>query len=123
MKSGLLALIFLAMLGCARNIQHDQLTTIPLAQKPDVPGTEAACKAADQFWIEQGLPGGDKSCAVKTSDGLKICTDSTQCEGACLVADAVPVGTQAIGSCSIWMATYGCHKYIKDGLVREMCAD
>lgn len=115
--------MLLLSLGCARNLQHRQLTDIPLAEKPAIPSTESACKAAGQFWSEQGLPGSPKSCAVKTTDAFKICTDSLQCQGSCLVAKDLPLGAKAIGSCSEWVANFSCYKYIEDGRVRMICAD
>ena len=119
--SWLLSVILLA--ACATNVQHRQLTDIPVAAKPDIPKTEADCLAAGQFWTAQGLPGGGKSCAVRTNDRHKICTDSSQCQGSCVVADSVPIGAKAIGSCSEWVANFGCFRLIKDGQVSELCAD
>ena len=113
----------LLLVGCASDLRHDQLTNIPLAQKPSIPRTEAECLAARQYWTEQGLPGGSKSCAVRTNDARKICTAQNQCEGECLVADALPIGAKAIGSCSEWVANFGCHKFIEGDRVREICSD
>ena len=113
----------LVLAGCAANLMGAQLMDIPPAEKPTVPTNEQECSAAGAFWIEQGLPGGSKSCAVRTTDSRKICTDGAQCQGACLVSDALPAGSKAIGSCSDWVATFGCHKFIEGGLVREICAD
>ena len=92
--------VLLGLSGCVANVRDAQLINIPLAQKPVIPTTEASCEAAGQFWTTQGLPGGNKTCAVKTTDARKICTDSLQCQGACLVEDSLTVGSNAIGSCS-----------------------
>jgi hypothetical protein len=113
----------LALTGCAANVREAQLINIPLARKPAIPTTESSCKAAGQFWTEQGLPGGSKSCAVKTTDARKICTDSLQCQGTCLVEDSLPDGVKAIGSCSEWVSNFGCYKFIEGGHVRQICAD
>jgi hypothetical protein len=119
-----LLLVMMPLLtGCTENLRQTQLTDIPLAKKPVIPATEQECKAASAFWTEQGLPGGSKSCAVRTADDRKICTDSAQCEGTCLVAESLPVGSRAVGSCSEWAVTFGCHKYIEGGQVREICSD
>ncbi|WP_369934111.1 hypothetical protein [Xanthomonas tesorieronis] len=115
--------VLVLLAGCTRNPQYAQLTHIPLAEKPTIPATQSDCEAAGQFWTQQGLPGGPKSCAVKTTDAFKICTDSRQCQGSCLVANDLPEGAQAIGSCSEWVANFGCHKFIDGGRVRMMCAD
>ena len=119
----LLIAVLLGVPSCVANVREAQLINIPLAQKPVVPATESACRAAGQFWTEQGLPGGDKTCAVKTADARKICTDSLQCQGVCLVADSLPVGSKAIGSCSEWVGNFGCYKFIDGGRVRQICAD
>ena len=113
----------LATAGCAVNVQNSQLTNIPLATKPLVPSTESACAASGNFWTEQGIPGGGKSCAVKTTDARKICSDSLQCQGTCLVAASLPVGSKAFGSCSEWVANSGCYKYMDGGRVQEICSD
>lgn len=90
--------------GCAKNLQHAQLNNIPLAEKPAIPATQSACEAAGQFWTQQGLSGGPKSCAFKTTNDL-------------------PEGAQAIGSCSEWVTTFGCYKFIDGGRVSMICAD
>jgi len=124
MKEFLLALIVLfAVAGCAAHFKEAQQANIPMAQKPLIPATESACTSAGQFWVEQGIPGGGKSCAVKTTDAHKICTDSLQCQGSCLVANSLPSGSNGIGICSGWVANFGCYKYIENGRVRAVCAD
>ena len=119
----LLIAVLLGLVGCAANVREAQLINIPLAQKLAIPATESACKAAGQFWTEQGLPGGNKTCAVKTTDSRKICTDTLQCQGVCLVEDSLPVGSKAIGSCSEWVGNFGCYKFIMGSRVRQICAD
>ena len=111
------------LLGCTNNSTPAQLVNIPLAAKPAIPNTEKECTDAKAYWVEQGIPGGGKSCAIKTKDSRKICTEDLQCEGSCLVASSTKVGSPAIGSCSDWVATYGCYNFIQDGLVRNICTD
>ena len=118
----LLALIFLT--SCTTT--PAQLRNIPLATKPTIPRTETECSAAGQHWVRQdnfSLEASGKSCAVQTSDGRKICTNSDQCQGTCLVDNALPIGRPAIGSCSDWAATFGCHKLLENGLVAAICTD
>ena len=119
----LLTAVLLGLSACVTNVREAQLVNIPLAQKPLIPTTESACNAAGQFWTEQGLPGGSKTCAVKTTDARRICTDSLQCQGACLVEDSLPIGSKAIGSCSEWVGNFGCYKFIEGGRVQQVCAD
>ena len=124
MKVFLLFLVTACCLsGCASDLRLSQLDNIASANKPAIPKTEQECSITGQFWVEQGLPGGSKSCAVKTTDFRKICTDDAQCQGDCLVAKDVPEGSKAIGSCSDWVANFGCYKFIEGGLVREICQD
>src|SRR3546814_11216045 len=79
----LIIIVFAGLAACAAT--PSQLTNIPLADPIAIPTNEAECSAAGQLWVEQGLPGGSKSCAVRTSDARKICTNSNQCQGECLV--------------------------------------
>ncbi len=118
----LLIATFIGLTGCVPNIREAQLENIPLAQLPTIPETESACIAAGQHWFAQGLPGGRKSCAVKTTDDRKICTDSSQCQGDCLVENSLPIGSKAIGSCSEWVGNFGCFKFIENGRVQQICA-
>jgi hypothetical protein len=101
-----------------------QLADIPLAVKPvAIPPTERECHQAGGLWAQRGLGGGPFRCDFEAGDARKICTDSLQCEGECLVAKDIPVGSRAIGSCSDFVATYGCHSFIERGLVRSLCTD
>ena len=110
------------LMGCSL-LGYPQLRSIPIATKPAIPTTKAGCDSAGGNWSQQGLGGGPFVCDLQTHDALKICTDSTQCEGACLVQVSIPEGQPGIGSCSSFVRTYGCHKFIQDGVVRGICAD
>ena len=98
-----------------------QLINIKPAVKLIIPTTEQACVKAEGDWGPQGLPGGPAICSLRTNDRRKICTDSSQCQGACLVADNIQVGSTAIGSCAEWDHTYGCNKFISNGKVASWC--
>jgi len=111
------------LVGCAANERYPQLQNIPLARKPVVPTTEQACQAAGGYWVVQGLPGGPQSCAMKATDARKICTDNTQCEGQCLVAKSLEIGSKGVGSCSDYVATFGCIKFLQNSSVVAMCGD
>ena len=101
-----------------------QLSDIPLAVKRIViPQTKRGCSEAGGNWSQQGLGGGPFRCDLRAADARKICTDSLQCEGECLVANDLPVGSKAIGSCSDFLSTYGCHRLIEGSVVREVCTD
>jgi hypothetical protein len=117
----LIVIVLTALAACVATPR--QLTNIPLAKPIAIPTTEAECSTSGQYWVEQGLPGGSKSCAVRTTDARKICTNSNQCQGECLVEGSLPVGKPAIGSCSEWLGNFGCHKRLEGGVVGEICTD
>jgi len=102
-----------------------QLENIPFAVKRTTwPRTVRECREAGGSWGQWGLPGASPpKCNIATRDARKICTDDLHCEGECLVADDIPDGVMAIGSCSAWVVTYGCYKYIIYGVVTSICAD
>ena len=101
---------------------HPQLRDLKAVPRTVIPKTEAECNAVDGQWAPQGLPGGGPVCSLRSSDRRKICTDSSQCQGFCLVADDIAVGTQnALGSCAEWDITYGCNRSIIDGKVQSWC--
>lgn len=101
---------------------HPQLRDLKAVPRPVIPKTEAECNALDGQWAPQGLPGGGPVCSLRSTDRYKICTDSEQCQGVCLVADDIAVGTQnALGSCAEWDRTYGCHKLVVQGKVESWC--
>ena len=112
--------------GCSRPAPSlpAQLVDIPMAHKPLLPETEAACSLVGGWWERRGLPpGGPYVCDFPARDARKICTDNRQCEGRCLVAADIANGSPAIGSCSDSIRTYGCFKQIEDGVVRHVCVD
>jgi hypothetical protein len=120
----LLSSALMAILCACATTEHPQLGSITQAQKRSIPTTEADCGSVGGHWSQQGLGGGPFVCDLQARDALKICTDSSQCEGTCLVAKDIPLGqSQAIGSCSSFLRTYGCHKFIKDGRVSSICSD
>ena len=121
-QRNLMLFLVASLVGCSTFV-YPQLRSIPIAVKPTIPTTEANCDSAGGNWSQQGLGGGPFVCDLQAQDALKICTDSTQCEGACLVQETIPEGQPGIGSCSSFVRTYGCHKFIQDGVVRGICAD
>src|SRR3546814_2135384 len=72
----LIIIVFAGLAACAAT--PSQLTNIPLADPIAIPTNEAECSAAGQLWVEQGLPGGSKSCAVRTSDRSEEHTSELQ---------------------------------------------
>lgn len=103
--------------------QRAQLTNIPKASKPAIPKTQEECVGENRFWTEQGPSRGVKSCALRATDAHKICTDGSQCEGECLAAENLADAKPAVGSCSEWVMNFGCHKFIADKVVHQVCVD
>ncbi|MEO5596323.1 MAG: hypothetical protein ABIQ97_04190 [Lysobacteraceae bacterium] len=102
---------------------YRQLLNIPATAKIVVPTTKTECLKENGFWGPQGLPGGPSICSLKTADNRKICTNSNQCQGQCLVASDMPLGTEAIGSCDAWDHTYGCYKFLDGVKVAQWCGE
>ncbi len=100
-----------------------QLVDIKPAAPLVPPNTEKECLAQEGWWAPRGLPGGGPVCTLSTSDSRKICTDSDQCEGLCLVASDLPLGKPAIGSCADEVRVYGCFRFINKGVVESWCAE
>ena len=92
--------------------------------KIHVPQTKEECLAIKGNWINVGLPGTPKRCDIKTNDGGYTCTDTIQCQGECIANKGEKVGSKVTGKCSDYIATFGCHKKVEEGIVGvEICAD
>ena len=106
--------LILLLSGCAR-YPH-----IPDARKPIIPSMEEECLARGGSWEARGLPyiGRPKSCELITSDTGKRCTDSSQCEGACLALAGEKDGAAATGSCSHHAPYSGSFPQVVHGAVR-----
>ncbi len=121
--------LFLSLLSlvqltfCASASSSPQSQSIPAATKPSIPTTEPECLSRNGHWSQQGLGGGPYVCDLRANDAGKVCTDGAQCEGQCLVDNATEVGTRGVGDCSDYLVTYGCHKYLEQGVVHELCTD
>lgn len=98
----------------------------------EVPTDHASCDAVGGMWGVFDLTGVEK-CVLPTSDGGKICIDSSQCEAACvaeltqeqraaLITTGIPI--QTTGFCSGWKTAAGCNAYVEDGMVYQvLCID
>ncbi len=77
------------------------------------------CLAKKGKWGPVGLSRKDV-CNLPTADGGKKCTDSEQCQGACLAEE--PGATS--GQCSSWTIMRGCYAFVNDGKAGGLlCAD
>ena len=115
--------ILLACACTSSRPRSAELEHIPAAAKPGIPATEEECRVRKGNCSQQGLGGGPFVCDVAATDARRICTDSTHCEGLCLVAQNVPEKTRAVGRCSAFLPEYGCFKFIENGAVDAICVD
>jgi hypothetical protein len=84
-----------------------------------IPEDEKECLARGGEWKRIGLSR-EESCNLRTSDAGAYCTDSSQCEGACIGKDVY----STYGACSERRRVAGCHAFGTDGKVRGLlCAD
>jgi hypothetical protein len=65
------------------------------------------------------------SCVVPYADAGKTCSDSAECEGACLLLEQfVSDGTQATGQCQQTNSLFGCFATIEQGVANAtICVD
>jgi hypothetical protein len=113
---GTLLLLCTALTGCS------QTKSASVVAKPTIPTTEATCLARGGSWTSLGLPmpGKPKTCDLKATDAGKACTDSNQCEGACLATAEAVSGNSATGSCSDYLANFGNVLLVNDGVVEQI---
>ena len=113
-----LAFLFLvlAAIGCSRQPNSSAVA------KPTIPTTEAECLARGGSWTTLGLPMPDKpkTCDLKATDSGKTCTDSSQCQGACLAPATAAAGAAATGSCSAYLANFGNVSLVTNGVVEQL---
>jgi hypothetical protein len=99
------------------------------------------CKAQGGRWDILGFNG--PGCNLPTTDGGKSCSDSKECESACLAnsdeiwkkaesglrfpdserIDEINAQGKVIGACSNWRANFGCHVWVEEGQYAYICVD
>jgi hypothetical protein len=81
------------------------------------------CVAAGGICAYAGFCFG-QACVMKSRDSGRTCTDTTQCESACLARPGAVPGP-GTGVCSPTLLTFGCHVYVTAGVISRgaMCAD
>ncbi len=65
-------------------------------------------------------------CTIEYADAGKTCSDSSECDGACLnYGDFIPAGkTNQKGQCSKDNSPFGCYQKIEKGMAKHaMCVD
>jgi len=84
---------------------------------------ETACAAAHGTCAWGGFSCGDV-CALLTTDVGRPCSDSADCQSACVTGEDVPSGRRVTGTCSPTMVGLGCHNVVEKGIAEgNMCAD
>lgn len=93
-------------------------------EKPAVPKTASDCAVAGGLWQRVGLLQ-QFACVLNTKDAGKSCTDSKQCESACILQDPkIKAGQPAVGQCHSTNMLFGCRAYVKDGIAEPtLCVD
>ena len=101
MKTLLLTSILLLAGGCT--------TPAPVSVLA-LPQTEQQCVAEGHRWVCNGIPGEGcpMICVMRTTDAGKICTDTSQCQGACIASDQYARN----GTCSAQSSIGGCQFYL-----------
>jgi hypothetical protein len=121
MKSGVLFLLAAALAlasGCEATLPGESKTPYPTVEQ---------CPALRGTVERRGLVNAE-TCVIRNPDARRICTDSAQCVGRCLVADdgdrELRRGTLATGRCEESNATLGCFAEVSHGrLTASLCVD
>jgi len=88
---------------------------------------EAQCRAAGGEWSRFGVRDhlcNVYSCAERTRDAGKPCSNRAECEHLCITKAAPKIGAPAQGECSAVKTSFGCFTYVDGGkIVGRVCAD
>ncbi len=116
--------VFLLLLslgtGCQPNDPAQSSLIVPPAEQ---------CEAAGGSVELTGLTRSPR-CVVPTADAGQVCSDSSDCEGRCLLEDwegerPPRLGTRATGVCEASNLTYGCFAEVRRGRIAStfLCVD
>lgn len=105
-------------------IEHVVDTTLPLVQRAYGILHKTVCEEEGGEWKKLGMQQRD-SCVLPAADGGKSCTDSKQCEVACVAKNKEShYGARAEGVCLQSTDLFGCHSYVSKGIVEPpLCTD
>ena len=100
----------------------------PAVSRLSVPSLEQ-CATSGGSIVNAGLVGAP-ACRITTADAGKLCNDSSECEGRCLVddweGDKPPrIGADSKGKCEASNLTFGCFAEIRGGKIGTafLCVD
>ena len=99
--------------------------SISVAGKTATPAERKQCEAAGGV-IERAGRAGYERCTQSLPDGFKVCTDSDQCLGKCVLnrPGNFPPGTPTDGICAMTDNPFGCQTYIENGRTEPtLCVD
>lgn len=113
--------IFISLLVSACAGQRSVAT----ASTPSIPQTETECSARGGNWTMLGIPYPDKPkvCDLKAADAGKVCSDSSECQGACVAPDGVADGIEVTGTCSAYVSNFGHLRMVEHGKVELLDVD
>lgn len=98
----------------------------PSAERPEVPTTAEACRAAGGSWGRQGLLGTEQ-CVMPMPDAGKVCRDGDDCVGDCRgdpEAGGAAPGDPMTGKCQATTSPFGCYTRVENGRAEGMlCVD
>ena len=121
-------LVFLAILGlaaaCAPVVSRPEPQPIPVAVAKVVPARDpAACATQGGNW--QPICMMQKpACVLTYKDAGKACTDSSQCQGSCIVDGTAPADQPVTGVCKATSDPCGCMQFVENGKAGyPLCAD
>lgn len=123
----LLLIAIITVSACSSSEKDFQITPEPklsLSQQAESLKTSASCKAKGGSWEKIGKPQRE-GCILPTSDAGKNCTDSKQCQVACITSkENIQPGTQVTGQCHDSTYQFGCRTYVADGKAEAtLCID
>jgi len=88
---------------------------------------ETECRAAGGEWSRFGVHDhlcGIYSCAERTKDAGKACSNRADCEHLCVTKAPAQLGAQAAGECTAVKTTFGCFTHVDGGrIVGRVCVD
>lgn len=99
------------------------------APSPAQPGQQAMTPAEKDACVARGGIVGRagkaqiEACHERFADGGKVCTDKSQCQGACMGDGRRVTGQTATGTCQSYSRQLGCQTRIEKGAAREICID
>lgn len=87
-----------------------------------IPENETDCAAQGGTWGGLGLRVSGV-CVLPTTDGGKKCSDSSECQGACVTTSNVSSGTRVTGVCTHKRPVAGALTYVVDGRAEIIIAE